>query len=355
MRKIILFITLLVCSVLLFGCSCNHNKKNEYRIGVIFPMSAGGGASGQSAFDALTMCADEWNSKGGILGRKIVFDLQDSEADPKKGLSIATSMVSFRKPDLIVSAISGVTLNVQSVTEKRGIILMGIIGADAFITDKNNYSLRNFITSDISCKAIVNIVKERYSDKRFNVAYCNTELGKNFSDVMSKTAAANGVTISQIFSFEEKETDYRNVISKHSFSADDIVYVIGVDRPLGVFVRQLRQSGFKGTILGDINLINSSCVDVVGEYMTNMCYIDVKQKDNSINEKYKKLYGHDMDVLATYCYNGLDLLLSFITEKGNDDNTFIMNNINGYLYKGKTGQINVKDCELIYEHELIEI
>lgn len=354
MKNLVYVIVLILSIVTQIGCKERGNE--EFRIGVIFPMSAGGGASGQSAFNALQMCANEWNEKGGVLGRKIVFDLQDSEADPKKGLSIATGMVAFNnKPDLIVSAISGVTLNVQSITEKKKVILMGIIGADAFINEKNQYSLRNFITSDITCNAIVNIVKEKYSGKRFNVAYCNTELGKNFSDVMSKIASANGVAISQLFSFEEKETDYKNLISKHSFSEDDIVYVIGVDRPLGVFVRQLRQYGFKGTIIGDINLINSSCVDMIGEYMTNMCYIDVKKKDDSVNNKFKEKYGHDMDVLATYCYNGLDLLMSFITEKGNDDNTFIMDNINGYLYDGKIGQIKVKGDELIYEHELIEI
>lgn len=348
--------SLVVAVTLLSLMCCEHKEEETYRIGVIFPMSEGGQSSGRSAYNALQMCADEWNERGGILGKKIVFDLQDSKGDPKEGTTIAKRMVSIgKKPSLIISAISGVTLNVQSVTEKKGIILMGIIGADNFLTESTTYSIRNFISSQVTSNAILDVVNKDFSNKRFNVAYCNTELGRNFSEVIQESAKARGTDIHDVFSFEENETNYQNEILKHTFNDDDVVYVIGVDRPLGLFIKQLRQSGFNGTIIGDINIINSSCVDVVGDYMTNVCYINVKTGENDEMVKYKALYGHDMDVLAIYCYNGLDLYFSFINEHQNLNNDFIMNNINGYEFNSKIGLIYVKDNELNYEHELIEI
>lgn len=349
-NKVLFFIFAILLTV-----SCK-DKDDEYRIGVIFPMSAGGQASGLSAFNALQMCANEWNEKGGVLGKKIVFDLQDSKGDPKEGHTIATRMVSVgKKPNLVISAISGVTLNVQNITEKNEVILMGIIGANDFLSDKKSYSLRNFITSEVTSNSILNIVKEKFPNKRLNVAYCNTELGRNFSAAIQKKAKNHELSLNDVFSFEENESNYRNEILKHHFDENDIIYVIGVDRPLGLFIKQLRQSGFNGTILGDINMINSSCVDVVGKYMTNMYYINVKQKDNVAATKYKSLYGHDMDVLAVYCYNGLDLLLNFIQQNGKLDNKYIMSNINGFEYNSKIGIIAVKDFELNYEHELVKI
>ena len=103
-NKVLFFIFAILLTV-----SCK-DKDDEYRIGVIFPMSAGGQASGLSAFNALQMCANEWNEKGGVLGKKIVFDLQDSKGDPKEGHTIATRMVSVgKKPNLVISAISGGT------------------------------------------------------------------------------------------------------------------------------------------------------------------------------------------------------------------------------------------------------
>ena len=238
---------------------------------------------------------------------------------------------------------------------KNNVILMGIIGAKDFINPKTHYSLRNFITSEVTSKAILDIVRDRFSDKRFNVAYCNTELGRNFSDVIQETAKLNGMNIADVFAFEENETNYRNEILKHHLNDNDIIYVIGVDRPLGLFIRQLRQSGFNGTILGDIDMINSSCVDVVGEYMSNMYYINVKQKGNDVSAKYKSLYGREMDALAVYCYNGLDLLLSYIQQNQKLDNNYIMSNINGFEYNSKIGMITVNNYELTYEHELIKI
>ena len=351
------FLKLLVIALtvsLFYGCK--QETDNVYKIGVIFPMSEGGQSSGLSAYNALQMCANEWNEKGGILGKKIVFDLQDSKGDPKEGTTIAKRMVSFgHKPNLIISAISGVTLNVQSVSEGKEIILMGIIGADGFLSESNKYSLRNFISSQVTSNAILEIVSKDFHENKFKIAYCNTELGRNFSQVMQNTAKVHDVQIDDIFSFEENETNYNNLILKHNFDNNDVVYVIGVDRPLGLFIKQLRQSGFNGTIIGDINIINSSCVDVVGEYMTNIFYINVRHKDNPEMEKYKSLYGHEMDVLAIYCYNGLDLLLSFINEHQNMDNKFIMSHINGYEFDSKIGLIQVKNNELNYEHELIEI
>ena len=355
----IIIASLLICGVIaavFISNKVGKDNNEECKIGVIFPMSSGGQSSGLSAFNALEMCANEWNEKGGILGKKIVFDLQDSKGDPKEGLTIATRMLSLGgKPNTIISAISGVTLNVQTVTEKNGTILMGIIGADNFLGQSKHFSLRNFVTSQITSQAILDIVKTKFSDKRFNVAYCNTELGQNFSRVIKEHADSFKIPISDFFAFEEDETNYRNEILRHSFNDDDIIYVIGVDRPLGLFIKQLRQSGFKGTIIGDINIINSSCVDVIGEYMTNMYYITIKENNSSVNEKYKSLYGKEMDVLALYCYNGLDLLLSFINENKNMDNKYIMNNINGYEYNSKIGKIQVNNNEFNYEHELIEI
>lgn len=353
LRAFIVFSIAVLSIAFLDGCK---KKEDVYKIGVIFPMSSGGQSSGLSAFYALEMCANEWNDKGGILGKKIVFDLQDSKGDPKEGLTIATRMLSLgNKPDVIFSAISGVTLNVQTVSEKNGTILIGIIGADSFLEQSKHYSLRNFVTSQITSKAILDIVKSKFEDKRFNVAYCNTELGRTFSEAIKERADSYNIPIAQLFAFEENEVNYRNEIMKHSFNDNDIIYVIGVDRPLGLFIKQLRQSGFNGTIIGDINIINSSCVDVIGEYMTNMYYITIKEKNSSVNEKYKSLYGKEMDVLALYCYNGLDLLLSFINENKNGSNSFIMDNINGYVFNSKIGQISVVNNELNYEHELVKI
>lgn len=348
---ILISVALAIC--LFDGCK---GKDEEYRIGVIFPMSSGGQSSGLSAFNALEMCANEWNEKGGILGKRIVFDLQDSKGDPKEGLTIATRMMSLGgKPNIIISAISGVTLNVQTVTEKNGTILMGIIGADGFLGQSKHYSLRNFVTSQITSQAILDIFQSEFAEKRFNVAYCNTELGKTFSNAIKERADSCKIPISQLFAFEESEINYRNEILKHSFDDNDVIYVIGVDRPLGLFIKQLRQSGFNGTIIGDINIINSSCVDVIGDYMTNMYYITIKENDTYVNEKYKSSYGKDMDVLALYCYNGLDLLLSYIRDNKDADNTHIMQGINGYVFDSKIGKISVVNNELNYEHELVRI
>lgn len=330
------------------------NKQDVIKISVVFPMSGGAASAGESALNGLQLCAEEWNEKGGLLSKKITFEVLDSKADPKEGSMLANRIfLSENEPDLIVSAVSGVTLNVQAISEKQKKILLGIIGSGHFITETTKYSLRNFITPQLVSKNILELTRNKFNKNELSVFYCNTEMGNSFKDDLLREAVRQKFKITKVAAYEERQNSYRDQIHKSNLTNDDIVYINGIDNSMGLFIRQLRESGFRGVIVGDVNIINASCLEVAGDFIYNTYYIDLKQTPELkiLRDRFLLKYGKPMDMLAIYCYNGLDLLFTKIQELNALDNDTIMKNINGFRYNAKCGVIEVENYEFIYPYE----
>ncbi|MBI2370410.1 MAG: ABC transporter substrate-binding protein, partial [Deltaproteobacteria bacterium] len=64
------------------------------RIGVAGPLSGDQAAIGEELRNGSTIAVEEWNARGGVLGKKIEILWGDDQRDPKQGVAIAHKFVS---------------------------------------------------------------------------------------------------------------------------------------------------------------------------------------------------------------------------------------------------------------------
>ena len=71
------------------------------------------------------MAIDEYNARGGVLGREIVLVAQNSTLDPKRAAEVAEELITRSRIGFMVGAISSsVAASMSAVAQKHGVIFI---------------------------------------------------------------------------------------------------------------------------------------------------------------------------------------------------------------------------------------
>jgi branched-chain amino acid transport system substrate-binding protein len=107
-----------------------HNRvwaqgKKPIKLGLTCDASGQYGNSGQDDLRGMRMAIDEFNAKGGVLGRKIEWITADTETNPATGTRVAERFIAQEQCGFLLGAIhSGVANAITQVANKYGTIYM---------------------------------------------------------------------------------------------------------------------------------------------------------------------------------------------------------------------------------------
>jgi branched-chain amino acid transport system substrate-binding protein len=351
-------VIIIICLGIIFGMCIN--KKNEGDLLIIpisFPFTGSGSETGDNAKNAYNMCIEKWNNKGGILGKKIKAEYVDNKGEGKMGQTLANQLLLTTKPSIVIEGVSGVCMNSQPVYEKNKIIHLCVAATDNIFNMKPKYTIRSYQPAINTCSYFLNSLKNKFNNNEFVLFYANSEFSLSHKTRFNELVTDMGITIKSENPYLENENIYRNIIAKASLKKDDIVYIAGQYQSLGRLIKQLRESGFKGIIVGDAHVNSNSATDVMGGDKSNLYYVDIKKTEDTykLMDEYHKKNGKKMDDITILSYNGLDVLLNFISENNNMNTDFISEKINGYSTDGILGISKVINHEIVVELELKKV
>ena len=107
-----------------------HNRvwaqgKKPIKLGLTCDASGQFGNSGQDDLRGMRLAIDEFNAKGGVLGRKIEWITADTETNPAAGTRIAERFIAQEQCGFLIGALhSGVANAITQVANKYGTIYM---------------------------------------------------------------------------------------------------------------------------------------------------------------------------------------------------------------------------------------
>ncbi len=106
-----------------------HNRvwaqgaKKPIKLGLTCDASGQYGNSGQDDMRGIRMAIDEFNAKGGVLGRKIEWTTADTETNPATGTRVAERFIAQENCGFLIGAVhSGVANAITQVANKYGTI-----------------------------------------------------------------------------------------------------------------------------------------------------------------------------------------------------------------------------------------
>ena len=100
-----------------------QGAKKSIKIGFTCDASGQYGNSGQDDLRGMRMAIDEFNAKGGVIGRKIEWITADTETNPATGTRVAERFIAQQECGFLIGAVhSGVANAITQVANKYGTI-----------------------------------------------------------------------------------------------------------------------------------------------------------------------------------------------------------------------------------------
>lgn len=243
---------LFTCSLLLIACG-KTSSSNAIPIGIAFAQTSNVALLGQEGTDGVKLAEKYFNEKGGINGRPIKLIYQDTGGDEVGAINAFQNLINKDK----VVAIIGPTLSQQAfsadpIAERNQVPVIGASNTAKGIPQIGDYVAR--VSSSVAVVAPYSVkaaLKQNPKIKRVAVFYAqNDAFNKSETEIFQKTVKDLGLDLVTIQKFQTTDTDFQAQASDAINLQPDLVIISGLAVDGGNLVKQLRELGYKGIIVG---------------------------------------------------------------------------------------------------------
>ncbi|MBX9651800.1 MAG: ABC transporter substrate-binding protein [Xanthobacteraceae bacterium] len=248
------------------------SQTNEpIRIGVLAPLTGGGGPYGADIVKASKLAADEINSTGGILGgRKIELFVEDDETSATAAVKAARKLLDIDK----VIAITGVwgsapILAVRPLVLEKNIVLTALGSADE-VTEGDTKGLvwrfqaRASSWGAPAARAILN-----GGFKKVGLLHLQNPFVSSMIPSFLKTIEEGGGKVVSNVEFKPDQPSYRAEIEKVYAAAPDAVFVPGYVGQFTSIAKEIYRGGYKGKVFS-LTIAASAGLDGSSAFVKNV-------------------------------------------------------------------------------------
>ena len=268
------------------------------KVGVIFPLSGGAGPQGQHLVKSIQSMAALINESGGVLGRPIAIEARDDESTPAVGVSRANELISAGVPVIIEGWNSPVTLAMQPVISRAGILdITAISKADPILSGEGNpLAIRLNSSNSQDGAVIADYLANRLKARRIAFLTQNDAYGNGAQASIEAELKKHNHSYERVA--EEKfpftQADFRVALTNVRAANPDATIAINASEGLGMpaLIRQARQSRLPGQLVAAVGTIAPSVISVAGDAANGLVGADIYFPDvepfasNPVNRRY---------------------------------------------------------------------
>lgn len=268
------------------------------KVGTIFPLSGGAGPQGQHLVQSIEAMAALINESGGVMGRKIEIVARDDESTPAVGVSRANELISAGVSVIIEGWNSPVTLAMQPVISRAGVLdITAISKADPILSGEGNPLAVRLNSSNSQDGAVIAAyIANRAKAKRVAFMTQNDAYGNgaqaSIEGELKKLGHAYEKVAEEKFPFTQ--ADFRVAITNVRAANPDVTVFINASEGLGMpaMIRQARQARLGGQVVAAVGTIAPSVIAVAGDAANGVVGADIYFPDvepfasNPVNQRY---------------------------------------------------------------------
>lgn len=338
MKNIIRFVLLCLC-VLFFGCKgCQHHKSSgKIRVGAAIALHGYGSDFGESEKNAIALLKEKYGNNSNIE-----FYIEDTQSDVNFGINAIKKLINVNKCDIIYCELSSIVDAAANVVSERKVTLI----APVYLQNlhDNPFAIRNLPSADQENTALINFLMENgIVHNKIAVLYSNDVFGQTCKNSFSNLLPNNSTLC---YTEAINDNALREIALKTINTEPDVIYLGSMSESLGLLIKFLRQNGYAKEIITTDAFSYDYINSLAGEYAKGVRYVDFKDSPTykAFREKYNNKFGLKCVPSAMLCYDGLSAVIS---AKLNDKE------LNGTTCEGLTGELIIKDNEIIYPIQVL--
>lgn len=326
----------------------------DVKIGFPGPITGSLAFLGQHMKWGAELAAEEVNAAGGVLGGKLIVNMQDSKCSPPDAVAAVEKMVDQDKVDILMGDIcSGATMAVMPIAERAKLPLVVTISTHPDITNKagvggNKWVFRINPTDSLMGGTIANLVKKA-GYKRIAYLAEDTDYGRGGVSIVRKNLGAAAETVSEDY-IEKSGTEFLSVLTRLRSEKPDAILLFMLDQQLLNFMKQYVQFGLKVPLVGRPALVSGLVKDLLatgkfnGSWTIYPYYAGYKGAANAtFVEAYKKKFGEEPHYAGFEMYDGVKMIAEAIKAAGSADPEAVRDALAKGEFKSLLGSIKFDD------------
>jgi branched-chain amino acid transport system substrate-binding protein len=344
----VLALALLLPSLSAFGAE-------PIKVAILAPLSGPVPTFGVMTRDGALLAIDEWNAKGGVLGRKIVPVVEDSQCTPDPAVNAANKVIDQDKVHYIVGEVcSKASIPISEIANSKKVVQISPTSTNPDVTVGKDGKAKDYIFRACFIDPFQGTVGAKFArgtlkaKTAFIMLDQANDYVKGLAEFFEKAFIAAGGKIVGKETYTSKDTDFSAILSKVAAAKPDMVYLPDYYNVVNLATKQAKEKGIKAPFMGGDGW-DSSDLDLkaaAGGYFTNHyspedSRPDVKNFVKAFGAKYKDDKGQPKvpDALAALAYDATNLLLQGIKTAGADDTTKVKNALEKITFNAVSGKI----------------
>jgi len=234
-------------------------------IGIAFAQTSNVALLGQELTAGAKIAEKYFNDKGGINGTPIKLVFQDTGGDEAGAINAFQTLINNGK----VVGIVGPTLSQQAfsadpIAERAKVPVLGASTTAKGIPQVGDYVARvSAPVSIVAPNSVKAALKLNPNIKKVAVFYAqNDAFNKSETEIFQQTVKEQGLEVVTVQKFQTTDTDFQTQATNAINLKPDLVIISGLAADGGNLVRQLRELGYKGLIIGGNGLNTSNVLTV---------------------------------------------------------------------------------------------
>ncbi|MCL5022382.1 MAG: ABC transporter substrate-binding protein [Nitrospirae bacterium] len=295
----------------------------ELRLSIPLPLTGSEAKFGEMEKRSYEIAMQEINAKGGIKGKKVVLEFEDSQGKPEISRAIAEKLIDVKKqPVLFGDYSSSCSKAIAAVANERKIPYMVVTGAADNITQQHyNYVFRMNPSSTYYSGGLISFFQNVVKPKTIAILYESSDFGTSGAEAMVKDAQKIGMKIVMKEKYEKGAVDFKPILSKVKLERPDVIYMVSYVMDASLLMKQIKELRidaklFAGGAAGfAIPGFVDNAKDAANYVVTSTLWSpQVKYPGGKeFAEKYKKLYGDYPSYHGAEAYSALYVIKDILT------------------------------------------
>jgi branched-chain amino acid transport system substrate-binding protein len=326
-RKLHLFLFLAAAFAIglaLAGCQKSSGPAS-IKIGLAAVQSGPDAQIGLTMLQGSQIAIDEWNAKGGVLGRHIDTIWLDDEGNPQKATTVAHNLVDDGVIAVLGHLNSSCTIPASTVYNDAKIIQISPGSTNPLYTDRGfPYAFRICGRDDQQGPVAAKYLHDQLKLTKIAILHNKTAYGEGLASEVKKSFESMGGTVTMFQGIGSDETDFSANISVIKGSGAEGFFWGGMYGQGGPLCLALRQAGLNIPFVSGDGCFDPSFINSVGANASNVFlsfgkdYHQVPAAQPFL-QKYKSVYGHDEGAYSVYGYDAANVLLTAIDKAQSTD------------------------------------
>ncbi|MEH2004365.1 ABC transporter substrate-binding protein [Nostoc sp.] len=264
-------------------------------IGIAVAQTSNVALLGQEQVAGAKLAEKYFNSKGGVNGTPIKLVFQDTSGDEAGAINAFQTLINKDK----VIGIVGPTLSQQAfsadpIAERAKIPIIGPSNTAKNIPEIGDYVARvSAPVSIVAPNSVKAALKQNPQLKKVAVFYAqNDSYSKSETEIFQQTVKDQGLELVTVQKFQTSDTDFQSQATNAINLKPDLIIISGLAADGGNLIRQLRELGYKGLIVGGNGLNTSNILPVCKALCDGVLIAQAYSPEHpgEINTAFRKAY-----------------------------------------------------------------